>query len=82
MPDDIFADVLPELTKLADEAADDPVKAWVCDAEVRQPYVKTHNVWGARYSVDKLVTSDGWKSLRTWGARNGSVTRTQRREQS
>lgn len=64
---------MPELAKIAEEAASDPVKSWTCDAEVRQPYVKTHNVWGARYDVDKLVTSDGWKNLRTWGAQNGSV---------
>ncbi|KAJ6441438.1 Acyl-CoA dehydrogenase [Purpureocillium lavendulum] len=73
LPKDILAAVTPELARIAEEAASDPVKRWTCDAEVRQPYVKTHNVWGARYDVDNLVTSDGWKNLRSWGAHNGIV---------
>ncbi|RDW83667.1 putative acyl-CoA dehydrogenase [Aspergillus mulundensis] len=42
-------------------------------AERNQPYVKGHNVWGEKYAVDRLVTSEGWKRLGAWGAENGVV---------
>ena len=71
LPDDILTSVKPELATIAEEASSERIKTWTCDAEVRQPYVRTHNVWGARYDVDQLVTSEGWKSLRKWGAHNG-----------
>ncbi|UNI16583.1 hypothetical protein JDV02_003009 [Purpureocillium takamizusanense] len=73
LPEDILLAVRPELAKFAEEATSDPVKSWTCDAEARQPYVKTHNVWGEKYGVDKLITSDGWKNLRSWGVQNGIV---------
>ena len=64
---------MPDLARLAEEASSEQVMAWISNAEKQQPYVKNHNAWGARYDVDKLVTSEGWKSLRGWGAQNGYV---------
>ena len=64
---------MPDLARLAEEASSEQVMAWISNAEKQQPYVKNHNAWGARYDVDKLVTSEGWKSLRRWGAQNGYV---------
>lgn len=71
LPGEIFAAVKPELTRLGEEAVSEKIKDWNSNAEKQQPYVKTYNVWGSRYDVDKLVTSEGWKELGKWGARNG-----------
>lgn len=71
LPDEILTAVKPELARFAQEASSEQILNWTTNAEKQQPYVKTHNAWGARYDVDKMVTSDGWKNLRRWGARNG-----------
>ncbi|KAL3473251.1 hypothetical protein BJX99DRAFT_234136 [Aspergillus californicus] len=63
----------PHLATLGKEAVSDQVREWSADAERNQPYVKGYNVWGERYDVDRLVTSEGWKRLGAWGARNGVV---------
>jgi len=63
--------ITPNLTKFADEAVSEQIHQWVANAEKQQPYVKHHNVWGKRYDYDRLVTSQGWKELGKWGARNG-----------
>ena len=73
LPNDVLKAVMPDLARLAEEASSEQVMAWISNAEKQQPYVKNHNAWGARYDVDKLVTSEGWKSLRRWGAQNGYV---------
>lgn len=73
LPSDLFKAVVPELTALASEATSERIQNWVSNAEKQQPYVKTHNVWGRRYDVDRPVTSDGWKQLGKWGAQRGSV---------
>ncbi|KAL5001026.1 hypothetical protein BDV10DRAFT_192509 [Aspergillus recurvatus] len=61
------------LTRLGDEAISGKIHEWSADAERNQPYVKGYNVWGERYGVDRLVTSEGWKRLGAWGAENGIV---------
>lgn len=66
-----MASITPELAEFGDEVISEDIKEWNANAEKQQPYVKTHNVWGARYDVDKLITSDGWKNLRKWGASRG-----------
>ncbi|KAL4905105.1 hypothetical protein BDW74DRAFT_185216 [Aspergillus multicolor] len=63
----------PELTRLGDEALSPRITEWCADAERNQPYVKGYNVWGERYPVDRLVTSEGWKRLGAWGQQNGVV---------
>ncbi|KAL4919264.1 hypothetical protein BDW62DRAFT_217105 [Aspergillus aurantiobrunneus] len=63
----------PQLTRLGEEAVSEQIREWSADAERNQPYVKGHNVWGERYGVDKLVTSEGWKRLGRWGAGHGVV---------
>lgn len=73
LPEDVLRAVKPDLARLAEEASSEQVMNWTSNAEKQQPYVKTHNAWGARYDVDKLVTSEGWKNLRSWGAQNGYV---------
>lgn len=73
LPDEILTTVKPGLARFAEEASSEQILNWATNAEKQQPYVKTHNAWGARYDVDKVVTSDGWKNLRRWGARNGYV---------
>ncbi|KAL3490507.1 hypothetical protein BJX62DRAFT_140673 [Aspergillus germanicus] len=61
------------LTTLGAEAISPQIREWSADAERNQPYVKGFNVWGEQYGVDRLVTSEGWKQLTKWGARNGVV---------
>lgn len=73
VPPKVLNVVEPRLTKFAGEAISDEVYEWISNAEREQPYVKTRNVWGARYPFDRLVTSHGWKQLGKWGARNGYV---------
>lgn len=68
-----MAEVEPELRDFAAEAASEKVKEWMVNAEREPPYVKSYNVWGAKHDVDRLVTSEGWKRLREWGAANGFV---------
>jgi hypothetical protein len=65
---------LPHLTRLGDEAVSAKIHEWSADAERNQPYVKGYNVWGERYGVDRLVTSEGWKRLGAWSAENGFVS--------
>jgi hypothetical protein len=71
LPSKVLKTVEPRLTKFADEAISDEVYEWISNSEREQPYVKTRNVWGARYPFDRLVTSHGWKQLGKWGAKNG-----------
>lgn len=73
LPDDVLRAVMRDLARLAEEASSEEVMNWTSNAEKQQPYAKTHNAWGARYDVDKFVTSEGWKNLRRWGAQNGYV---------
>ncbi|CEN61132.1 hypothetical protein ASPCAL07796 [Aspergillus calidoustus] len=61
------------LTTLGAEAISPQIREWSADAERNQPYVKGFNVWGDQYGVDRLVTSEGWKQLAKWGAKNGVV---------
>jgi hypothetical protein len=61
------------LTTLGAEAISPQIREWSADAERNQPYVKGFNVWGDQYGVDRLVTSEGWKQLAKWGAKNGFV---------
>lgn len=74
LPSEIFRAVQPRLETLGAEAISDQVREWSADAERHQPYVKSYNVWGKRYDVDKLVTSEGWKQLGKWGAKHGFVS--------
>ncbi|KAJ5824692.1 hypothetical protein N7447_007032 [Penicillium robsamsonii] len=66
--------VQPHLTQLGAEAICEQVREWSADAERNVPYVKSHNVWGKRYDYDRLVTTEGWKQLGKWGARNRIVS--------
>lgn len=63
----------PQLVRLGGEAVSEQIREWSADAEKNQPYVKGHNVWGERYDVDKLVTTEGWKRLTKWGGGHGFV---------
>jgi alkylation response protein AidB-like acyl-CoA dehydrogenase len=73
LPSDVLEVVKPRLAKFADEAVSDNTNELVANAETQQPYVKSRNVWGARYPYDRLVTSHGWKELGIWGAKNGVI---------
>ncbi|ETN45971.1 uncharacterized protein HMPREF1541_00153 [Cyphellophora europaea CBS 101466] len=73
LPHDIYDQISPKLEQFAAESISPQVNEWIANAEVQQPYVKQYDAWGRRYPVDKLVTSDGWKRLGEWGARNGVV---------
>jgi len=68
---ELVESVTPQLIKFGDEAVSDTVHAWIANSEKEEPYVKQYDVWGSRYPYDKLVTSEGWKRLGQWGARNG-----------
>lgn len=71
LPPDLLQNLQPRLEKFGDEAVSNQINEWVSNAERQQPYVKTRNVWGAKYASDRLVTSHGWKELGRWGIRNG-----------
>ncbi|OAA53140.1 Acyl-CoA dehydrogenase/oxidase [Cordyceps fumosorosea ARSEF 2679] len=73
LPKDTLAELTPALTKFGDDAISPQVREWNLNAERQQPFVERHNVWGARHPVDRLVTSEGWKALRKWGAEEGAV---------
>ncbi|KAJ5224201.1 uncharacterized protein N7469_007704 [Penicillium citrinum] len=60
--------------QLGAEAVSDQIREWSADAERNPPYVKSHNVWGKRYDYDRLYTTEGWKQLGKWGARNRIVS--------
>jgi len=71
LPSSIYAHILPSLTEFGQEAVSHRVNEWIANAESQPPHVKTRNVWGERYLCDRLVTSQGWKNLGKWGAKNG-----------
>jgi len=71
LPHDIYDQISPKLEQFAAESISPQVNEWIANAEVQQPYVKQYDAWGRRYPVDKLVTSEGWKRLGEWGAKNG-----------
>ncbi|OAQ77920.1 Acyl-CoA dehydrogenase [Purpureocillium lilacinum] len=71
---ELVESVTPQLIKFGDDAVSDTVHAWIANSEKEEPYVKQYDVWGSRYPYDKLVTSEGWKRLGQWGARNGVVS--------
>ncbi|RJE24962.1 acyl-CoA dehydrogenase [Aspergillus sclerotialis] len=74
LPASTLRSIEPHLSKLGAEAISPRIREWSADAERNQPYVKSYNVWGAKYEVDKLVTTEGWKQLGKWGAKNGVVS--------
>jgi hypothetical protein len=73
LPDDVLAKISPDLRNFGAEAISDEINNWIGNAESQLPYIKTRNVWGARYEADRLVTSTGWKELGKWGLKNGYV---------
>ncbi|CAG7933835.1 unnamed protein product [Penicillium olsonii] len=74
LPSATLQSVRPHLTQLGAEAISERVREWSGDAERNVPYVKSHNVWGKRYDYDRLITTEGWKQLGKWGARNKIVS--------
>ncbi|KAJ5787917.1 hypothetical protein N7457_002907 [Penicillium paradoxum] len=74
LPSATLQSVQPHLVQLGAEAISERVREWSGDAERNVPYVKSHNVWGKRYDYDRLVTTEGWKQLGKWGARNKIVS--------
>lgn len=73
LPAETLRAVEPRLEKVGAEAISPRIREWSADAERNQPYVRSYDVWGARYPVDRLVTAEGWKQLGRWGAANGFV---------
>ena len=71
LPAPLYATLRPQLERFGAEAVSEEVHAWIASAEVQAPYVKSRDVWGQKYSVPQLVTSEGWKRLGGWGVRNG-----------
>lgn len=71
LPAQVLHTVQPRLVKFGEEAVSDRVNELISNAERQPPYVKTRNVWGEKYAYDRLVTSQGWKELGAWGAKNG-----------
>ncbi|KAJ5718872.1 uncharacterized protein N7483_009954, partial [Penicillium malachiteum] len=74
LPSATFQSIEPHFTQLGAEAVSERVREWSADAERNQPYIKSHNVWGKRYGYDRLITTEGWKQLGYWGARNKIVS--------
>ncbi|KAL4950106.1 hypothetical protein BDW69DRAFT_202388 [Aspergillus filifer] len=73
LPSQHLSTLTAQLTRIGDEAISERIKEWSADAERNQPYVKGYNVWGEKYDVDRLVTSEGWKRLKGWSAAHGVV---------
>ena len=73
LPERVLSKVRPRLEAFGNEAVSDEVNQWISNAERQTPYVKTRNVWGEKYAYDRLVTSQGWKELGRWGAKNGVI---------
>lgn len=63
--------ISPDLRSFGSDAISDKINELIGNAESQQPYIKTRNVWGARYGADHLVTSTGWKELGKWGITHG-----------
>lgn len=74
LPEPILAKVLLKLVKFGREAVSEEINTYIANAETRQPYVKSRNIWGEKYPHDRLVTSEGWRELAKWGSRNGSAS--------
>ncbi|KOS40672.1 hypothetical protein ACN38_g8461 [Penicillium nordicum] len=74
LPSTTLQSVQPHLMQFGAEAISEQIREWSADAERNVPYVKSHNVWGKRYDYDRLVTTEGWKQLGKWGARNRIVS--------
>ncbi|KAJ5179112.1 hypothetical protein N7492_002322 [Penicillium capsulatum] len=74
LPGTTLRAVQKQFTQLGAEAVSEQIREWSADAERNQPYVKSYNVWGQRYDYDRLITSEGWKQLGHWGARNKIVS--------
>ncbi|KAK2786490.1 hypothetical protein FQN52_007795 [Onygenales sp. PD_12] len=73
LPSDIISNISPKLEKFGSEAISAEINSLIGNAETQQPYIKTRNVWGGRYDVDRLITSEGWRGLGKWGISNGVV---------
>ncbi|KAJ5769776.1 uncharacterized protein N7511_001827 [Penicillium nucicola] len=73
LPREVLSKILPDLQTFGCEAISDDTNRLIGNAETQLPYIKTRNVWGARYDTDYLITSDGWKKLGQWGIKNGVV---------
>lgn len=71
LPHDVLAKCMPDLRTFGSDAISDETNTLIGNAESQPPYVKTRNVWGARYDADRLVTSTGWKELGKWGIKHG-----------
>lgn len=71
LPKDILDELLPALKQFAKDTAKPQIKEWNLNAERQLPVVEKYNVWGARHDTDRLITSEGWRSLRKWGAEEG-----------
>lgn len=74
LPRAVLSNITPKLQAFGVEAISGETNSLIGDAETNQPYLKQYNVWGARYEVDRLITSSGWKGLGKWGIQNGSET--------
>lgn len=71
LPPPLYATLRPQLEAFGAEAVSEEVHAWIANAETQPPYVKSRDVWGEKYGVPRLVTSEGWKRVGGWGVRNG-----------
>lgn len=74
LPNQVLEQIKPRLEAFGNEAISDITNELIANAERDVPYVKTRNVWGAKYPHDRLVTSSGWKELGKWGIQNGSAS--------
>ncbi|KAJ5121753.1 hypothetical protein N7448_002885 [Penicillium atrosanguineum] len=73
LPQDVLDKITPDLHDFGSDAISHETNVHIGNAESQEPYVKAHNVWGARYEADRLVTSNGWKELGKWGIKYGVV---------
>ncbi|KXS11916.1 acyl-CoA dehydrogenase/oxidase C-terminal [Gonapodya prolifera JEL478] len=71
VPPEKLALVEPDLARFGGVVVSDQMLDWVQNAEDNPPTVSQFDAWGRR--VDRLVTSEGWRAMRTVSAREGII---------
>ncbi|MBX7073273.1 MAG: acyl-CoA dehydrogenase family protein [Pirellulales bacterium] len=70
LPEDVHAEVEPDLTRLGERVVGD-IAAWGADAEAQEPRLESFDPWGRR--IDRIDTARGWRELDRISAEEGMV---------
>lgn len=72
VPRDVLNEANPQLTSLGEKVVSPQILEWVAEAERNLPYIERQDLWG--HTKNKLITSEGWKNLKEFGVREGSLS--------